>query len=97
MCTTIRRTSLSVLALCLCTACASAGGGAGQPGTRIEQNARFEQNPRFVEVTTERPGDFVFYLPGDSVGDRPSRGLYRVPLAETGILPSYELPWWPRP
>jgi hypothetical protein len=83
--TTIRRASLSVLTLCTCTACASAAGGAGQPGTRVEQNARF------VQVTNERHGDFVFYLPGDSVGDRPSRGLFRIPAAETGTLPSYEV------
>lgn len=82
--TTIRRTSLSVLVLCMCTACASAGGRAGQPGT---------QNARFVQVTDERNGDHVFYLLGDSVGDRPSRGLFRVPPAETGILPSYEMSW----
>ena len=87
--TTIRRTSLSVLVLCICTACASGGGGAGQPGTRFDQNARF------VQVTDERHGDFVFYLLGDSVGDRPSRGLYRIPHAETGILPSYEVAWSP--
>jgi hypothetical protein len=84
--TTIRRTSLSVLVLCICTACASAGGGAGQPGT---------QNARFVQVTNEPRGDFVFYLLGDSVGDRPSRGLFRIPPAETGILPSYEMSWSP--
>ena len=90
MCTTIRRTSLSMLVLCMCTACASAGGGAGQPGTRFEQNARF------VQVTDERHGDFVFYLLGDSVGDRPSRGLFRIPPAETGVLPSYEVAWTPR-
>jgi hypothetical protein len=89
MCTTIRRTSLSVLVLCISTACAS-GGGAGQPGTRFEQNARF------VQVTNERHGDFVFYLPGDSVGDPPSRGLFRIPPAETGTLPSYEMAWTPR-
>jgi hypothetical protein len=90
MCTTIRRTSLSVLVLCLCTACASAGGGAGQPGTRFEQNARF------VQLTNEPNGDFVFYLLGDSVGGRPSRGLFRIPPAATGILPSYEVAWLPR-
>lgn len=91
MCTTIRRTSLSLLVLCLCTACASAGGGAraGQPGTRLERN------PRFVQVTDERNGDHVFYLLGDSVGSRTS-GLYRIPPAETGIRPSYELAWTPR-
>lgn len=90
MCTTtIRRTSLSLLVLCICTACASAGGRAGQPGTRVEQNARF------VQVTNERHGDFVFYLIGDSMGDRPS-GLFRIPPAETGILPSYEMAWSPR-
>lgn len=88
--TTIRRTSLSVLVLCICTACASAGGGAGQSGTRLEQNARF------VQVTNERHGDFVFYLLGDSVGDRPSGGLFRIPAAETGTLPSYEVAWTPR-
>ena len=87
--TTIRRTSLSVLALCMCTGCASAGGGAGQPGTS------FEQKPRFVQMTDERHGDFVFYLVGDNMDDRPSRGLYRIPLAETGILPSYEVGWSP--
>jgi hypothetical protein len=90
MYTTIRRTPLSLLVLCICTACASAGGGAGQPGTRFEQNARF------VQVTNERHGDYVFYLLGDSVGDRPGRGLFRIPPAETGILPSYEVAWVPR-
>jgi hypothetical protein len=33
---------------------------------------------------------------GDSMGGRPSRGLLRIPLAETGILPSYEVAWLPR-
>jgi hypothetical protein len=88
--TTIRRTSLSVLVLCTGSACASAGGGAGQPGTGVEPNARF------VQMTDARNGDDVFYLLGDSVGDQPSRGRFRTPLAETGILPSYELVWWPR-
>lgn len=88
--TTIRRAFLSVLVLCACTACASAGGGAVQPATRVEQT------PRFVQMTNEPKTDFVFYMPGDSVGDRPGRGLIRIPLAETGILPSYEVAWWPR-
>jgi hypothetical protein len=86
--TMIRRASLSVLVLCACTACASAGGGtAGQPGTRAEQNVRF------VQMTNESRSDFVFHMLGDSVG---GRGLLRVPLAETGILPSYEVAWTPR-
>jgi hypothetical protein len=88
--TTIRRASLSVLVLCTCTACASAGGGAGQPGTRVEQNARF------VQMTNEPSSDLVFYMLGDSVGDRPSRGVFRTPLAATGIHPSYEVAWSPR-
>jgi hypothetical protein len=87
---TIRRTSLSVLVLCICTGCASAGGGTRQSGTRFEQDARF------VQVVDERNGDFLFYLPGDSLGDPPKRGLFRIPPAETGILPSYEMAWTPR-
>jgi hypothetical protein len=89
MCTMIHRASLSVLVLCLCTACAS-GGGTGQLSTG------YEPNPRFVQVPSERNGDFAFYLVGDSVGDPSSRGMYRIPPAETGILPSYEVGWTPR-
>lgn len=85
--TTIRRRSLSVLVLCMCTACASAG-GAGQPGTRVEPQ------PGFVQMIDDRNRDVVFYLLGDSVGDGPGPGLFRIPDPETGYLPSYELAWW---
>jgi hypothetical protein len=90
--TTIRRASLFVLVLCTCTACASGGGRreAGQPDARVDQNARF------VQMTSEPRTDFVFYMLSDSMGKRPGRGVVRVPLAETGILPSYEVAWWPR-
>jgi hypothetical protein len=86
--TTIRRTSLSMLVLCICTACASAGGGAGQPGTRVEQDARI------VQMTDERNRDVVFYQLRDSVAEPPRPGLFRIPDGETGIRPSYEMAWW---
>lgn len=93
MCTTIRHTSRSMLVLCMCTACASSGGG--QADVRPE-------DARFVQVTSEPSSDFVFYLLRDSVPDRPGRearleGQFRTPDPETGILPSYELQWWPPP